>query len=171
MNTKLNFISLVSTIAILLAGMAVSGCATPPLIKAAEEGDVKKVEALLNQGANINAEGGMGATGLTSYMTPLSVSSWSGQIDAVKLLIDKGANVNAKANQFHMTALSLASYNGHVVVAKLLIDKGADIDAALDDCEMRQDFFKEGAMRCIKLLTRLRNEAQSANGKRMLNCT
>lgn len=57
------------------------------LLKAAEAGDTARVEALLAQGADLNAKNNVGDT-------PLSIASFRGHLEIVKILIAKGSDLN-----------------------------------------------------------------------------
>ncbi|MBI3585435.1 MAG: caspase family protein [Nitrospinae bacterium] len=103
-----------------------AGCATDSLIKAASNGDIKTVTALLDRGADVNAINHQGYTALT----------WAavrGNTELVKLLIEKGADVNVQSPL--KWAAWGGSSGGKAEVIKLLIDKGADIDTALASLE------------------------------------
>ncbi len=78
-----------------LSGYAVAA----PLHEAAKEGDLPKVNSLIEGGADVNVRTGNGAT-------PLHFAADRGHIDVVELLISKGANVNA--NNFWETPMAWA---------------------------------------------------------------
>ncbi len=88
-------------------------------IYAAVEGDLKKVGAFLNEGANVNAKG------KESNRTALMWASLRGHLDVVRLLFEKVAEVNARDDNGE-TALLSASGKGGIEVVKLLLEKGAD---------------------------------------------
>lgn len=94
------------------------------LIRAARNGNLKKVKLLIQNGADINAKDNIGRTALI-------YAARVGHLKVAKLLIDKGVDVNAKDN-YGWTALMHAAINGHPEVVKLLIDKGANINAKND---------------------------------------
>ena len=89
---KQNLVSLISVIFILLAGMAMTGCATvTPLGRAAARGDIKEVETILSEGANVNEVRMPG-------LSPLHEAVFNdAPLDIVRLLLDKGADVNKKS--------------------------------------------------------------------------
>ena len=91
------------------------------LIKAAENGNIDKVKALITQGANID-------TADNNRATPLHWASYNGHTDTVSLLIGKGADIDAADNN-RATPLHWASANGHKDTVSLLIGEEADIDA------------------------------------------
>ena len=62
---------------------------TMSLHEAVREGDLKLVETLLSEGANVNKKDGHGCT-------PLHWSARKGHADVSKLLLENGANVNEK---------------------------------------------------------------------------
>jgi ankyrin repeat protein len=96
------------------------------LCKAAEEGDVEKVRAMISDGADINA------TDETSR-TPLHYAVMGGRMDVVELLINRGAdvNVNDKYDITPMTLLieilSTGTQNKYVEILKFLIANGANV--------------------------------------------
>ncbi|XP_019555310.2 uncharacterized protein LOC109424595 [Aedes albopictus] len=100
--------------------------ADEPLIHiAAQEGVIKKVKKLIQDGANVNAFN-------KTKLTALHLSAAAGHRPVVELLIDKGANVNAvEINEW--TPLHLACKNGHKEVVQVLIKRGANIEALNND--------------------------------------
>lgn len=101
------------------------------LLKAAEAGDTARVEALLAQGAAVNAT--------SSHQTPLTLAASKGHLETVKVLLAKGAEINPK-DSFH-SPLHYALFEGRsfgqekatcascIAVAEYLIANGADINA------------------------------------------
>lgn len=84
-------------------------------------GVVKKVEQLLEKGANAAAFG--------SYNdTPLHAAARVNNVAIARLLLDHGADVN-QANNSDWTPLHSAAMNGSEDVARLLLERGAGVDA------------------------------------------
>lgn len=88
--------------------------------------DIKFVEILLQNGANVNdVETGERRQGNSTRFTPLMAAVKTGKLNVVKLLISKGAIINYK-NEFNQTAFSesikIECYN----VSLYLLQKGAD---------------------------------------------
>ena len=83
-------------------------------------GDAAAVQALLANGAEVNAKDNNGASALI-------LASRNGHRDVVQALLANGAEVNAKDND-GATALILASRNGHHDVVALFV-KGAEVNA------------------------------------------
>ena len=92
-----------------------------PLHKASYDGDMKKVNELIDEGANINAED-------VIQMTPLHYSCINGHLNVINTLLDMGADVNAR-DVIQYTPLHVASRYGHVKVVNILLDRGANVDA------------------------------------------
>lgn len=92
-----------------------------------EETKWKAIQALLDEGANINAA----ATGFVSC-TALQVACLTGSIDIVRLLVEKGADVNAPGGEFG-TAIQAAyrsvNWSRAVEIVHLLLENGADVSA------------------------------------------
>ena len=91
-----------------------------PLHKAAKEGEVKKVQSLVSNGANVNAKDRRG-------LRPLHHAAGGGYIEIVKLLIANGAKVDA-GDEVSFTPLIWAADGGHKEVLELLLANGADIN-------------------------------------------
>ncbi|KAG9415094.1 hypothetical protein AC1031_008522 [Aphanomyces cochlioides] len=92
------------------------------LLKAAEEGDVTRVLALLEEGANPNYKN-------EDRQAPLHEASAIGHIDVVKALLDHGAKPDVK-DSYRKTPLYRASGAGHLDVVRALLDRGAFANSA-----------------------------------------
>ncbi len=88
---------------------------------AVSRGDIKNVESLLQQGADVNMKDAEGRTALMK-------ACHDGDTDMAGFLIEKGAHVNGAVL---MRAISSSGKNGHraVGIIRLLLDKGADANA------------------------------------------
>ena len=132
-----------------------------PLMLAVQLGHYKIAEALLDLGAQVNAEdvGFGGATALRmafvkgdlkiakllvdrgtlvntqdiSGFTPLHSASLKGNTEAVKFLLNNGAKVNLRTTK-NQSTLVIACLGGHLETAKLLLDNGAEVDG----CNIRR---------------------------------
>ncbi|MEW6544327.1 MAG: ankyrin repeat domain-containing protein [Nitrospirota bacterium] len=110
--------------AMVLAGL-LAGCATP-LGTAVEQGNVKGINALLDQGTDVNERG---ACGWNAGETPLMCATSTGNLEIAKLLLDRGADVNAK-HDYGTTALDIAVSEGNVQLVQLLLQRGAETNNA-----------------------------------------
>lgn len=160
MNTIGNWDSLMRAIAILLVGFVMTGCASsdPPLIEAAEIGNIKEVEALLSQGADVNIKSGSGFRVSGDWLNDndaLYRASEGGHTDVVRLLLGKGAKVNTANGTWRWTPLSAAAWRGHTEVMQLLIERGADINQA--EYALKRTY-GPGASDAIELLKSVRLE-------------
>jgi len=88
-----------------------------PLHIAARAGDLAKLRALIEEGANVNAKNRWSETAL-------HYAAERGHKEAVELLIATGADINAGL----IEALQYAIENGHTEVAIILINKGANVN-------------------------------------------
>ncbi|KAJ7253929.1 ectomycorrhiza-induced ankyrin-domain/NACHT-domain-containing protein [Mycena rebaudengoi] len=93
----------------------------PPLYVAACLGIGRIVWELVENGANVNAQGGY-------YGNALYAASCRGAIEIVHLLLESGADVNAQGGEYG-NALQTASRLGHIEIARLLLESGADVNA------------------------------------------
>jgi len=92
-----------------------------PLMEAASMGDMDQVQALLAQGADVNAK-------FKNGYTALMFAALDGHTDIVKALLAQGADVNAKGSEGG-TVLLIAARYGHSDTLKVLLSKDADISA------------------------------------------
>jgi ankyrin repeat protein len=91
------------------------------LMRAALEGQTDTIQALLDQGEDVNAKDDEGRTALM-------FATVNQHTETVKTLLEHGADVNARANDGG-TALLLAASNGSLEIVQALLAKGADIRA------------------------------------------
>ncbi|ETS80817.1 hypothetical protein PFICI_08346 [Pestalotiopsis fici W106-1] len=103
------------------------------------------VDMLVEQGADINARGGL-------YGQALQAASANGHRQVVQLLIGNGANVQACGGH-HGNALNAASSGGYAEISKLLIAKGADVNTEEDGHETAlQTASAKGHVEIVQLL-------------------
>ena len=109
------------------AMLAACAAQTPPLVEAAQTGDLARVNQLLDAGANLNAGNDVG-------YTPLHVAAKRGREAVVVLLLEAGANPNAQDGNGE-TPLHEAARVGSNANARLLLDAGADPNISNDNHE------------------------------------
>jgi len=88
------------------------------LSRAAAEGDLARVRALLDAGTDPDTAHRYGATALT-------FASDKGHTEVVRLLLERGADPDVQDTFYHQTPLGWALGNGHLEIAVLLVDHGA----------------------------------------------
>lgn len=102
------------------------------LLDAARAGDMARVHALVDDGADINAQGDY-EHGMMAPMTALMHAAGEGHEACVRALVDElGADVNMP-NFYGYTALMYAAQEGQEACARALIELGADIDTMGSD--------------------------------------
>jgi outer membrane protein assembly factor BamB len=146
------------------------------LLEAAGKGDAAKAKALLDQGADVDADNGRGGT-------PLYVAAEQGNAAVAKVLIERGADVNVKDLEWGRTPLRHASLpdsrpQGKIdraEIIKMLLDKGAGSDGdALSDLiqgghiDAAKTILSRGKVDASYLNTALR-AAQRANSKELID--
>lgn len=87
-------------------------------VKAATKGQIEEVRALLQKGADLNAQ-------VEHGYSALMLASGNGQEETVKLLLAKGAKVNMQATMKE-TALHLAAGRGRTRIVEMLVEARAD---------------------------------------------
>ncbi len=108
---------LLVVLALLFASLEAAPVAAQPseLTVAARGGDLAKVTALLEAGAEPDPQG---------IATPLYFASQGGHLEIAKVLLANGANPNAQSNWG--TPLHISARRGHLEIAKILLQHGAD---------------------------------------------
>jgi uncharacterized protein len=92
---------------------------TPAFRGAARYGDVARLRALLDDGADVNARD-------RYHQTGLMLAAQGGHAECVRLLLARGADPDVAA-KFSLTALMLAVIGGHPECVRLLVSAGADL--------------------------------------------
>jgi ankyrin repeat protein len=92
------------------------------LHQAVQNGDIKRIGALLNQGCDING-------GNEKHDTPLHVAAQYGQTKTVTFLIENNADIDIEGKKYD-TPLHLAAEEGHKNIIKILIESNAGINLA-----------------------------------------
>lgn len=88
------------------------------LHEATREGDVKKVKALLDEGANADQESDQG-------LTPLHWSALNGRKDLATVLLDHGADINARERYTgKLTPMAMALLMGYDDLVELMAARG-----------------------------------------------
>nr|MBI3612801.1 ankyrin repeat domain-containing protein [Nitrospirota bacterium] len=105
----------------LMGTMAACGAA---LHKAAELGDIKTVELLLNDGTPIDGRSGRYDNTPRPGLTPLMIAAWNDHLPIVRLLLDRGADINA-VDPEGWTALHFAALYGRTSIVQLLLERKA----------------------------------------------
>jgi len=108
---------------LLFASEASADRATSPLADAVEKQDQKRIEALLKQGADVNAP-------QVDGMTALLWAAYNDDPATARLLIAAHADTNL-ANRYGVKPLSLACTNGDTDLVELLLQAGADPNTTL----------------------------------------
>lgn len=116
--------SFASAFGVMMVTLFASGAVPPeaPLADAAMNGDMSRVEALLRQGADVNAAQGDG-------MTALHWAAELGRADMAARIIEAGADVAVKTRVGDYTPLHVAARGGHADVTRVLLEAGADPSA------------------------------------------
>ena len=91
------------------------------LWEGAREGNIEKVQAQLEAGANVDYVGPFGAT-------PLLIGVREENREVIEVLVSKGANVDART--MRSWPLSLAIDNEDVATVSVLVEAGANLEAA-----------------------------------------
>jgi hypothetical protein len=91
------------------------------LYKAALDGNINQIKALVEQGVDIE-EG-------TSGLTPLYGAAYKRRLEAAEVLLDLGADINSTNGPAQRTPLHQAVLNGDVPMIALLLKRGASVTA------------------------------------------
>jgi ankyrin repeat protein len=94
---------------------------TAPLYYAALSGLNTITRLLLDQGAEVNTQGGR-------YGNALHAASLKGHKQVVQTLLKAGADIDAQSGDYG-NSLQAASYEGHELIVKMLLENKADVNA------------------------------------------
>ena len=90
---------------------------------AANMSNLEVIRLLLDQGADVNIQGGW-------YGNALQAAVFRGKVDVSQLLLDKGANVHAQGGLYgNALQAAAAGYYGSIGVTRLLLHHGAVVNA------------------------------------------
>ena len=90
--------------------------------EATRAGNIERVQALLDEGADINSLDKYGQTALMN-------AAVHGDLELVQMLVKHGAELNHTA-KYRLTALMLAVINNHRAVVSVLLEAGANAELA-----------------------------------------
>lgn len=91
-----------------------------PLVKAASDGDLEALVALLDKGGDVNEKSKKGES-------LLQLAAGAGHVLAVRLLLDRGADLKLE-DRYGLTALHAACMQKRTNVVQFLLHNGADVE-------------------------------------------
>ncbi len=103
---------------IFFIGESISLAAPPDLLDAARKGDLKRVQKLLEAGADVNQRDNTG-------FTALHWAAMTNKLEVAKLLLRKKADINAREYQYQLTPLDVAKSRQFKDMVDFLIKNGA----------------------------------------------
>lgn len=135
-------------------GFATTALAAPDINKAAYNGDVAQVKALLANGVNVDFRDSSGGTALHAAM-------FQKNMEIVELLLQHGYDINAQGASNGYTPLHDAVWADNAAAVTLLLEKGARIDIRARDGKTAYDKAKaEGKNNLVAIM-----DAHRAKGK------
>ena len=158
-----------------------------PLGKASQQNDVPLIQALVQNGADVNGLDSAGRTAIciaageghmkgiralvelggdvntTQWfgVSPIQIAAWEGHADVIRTLVELGGNVNTPDTS-GSTPLYCAAEEGHVAAARTLLELGGNVYDA--DCEGITPLHvasKEGHVEVIDLLVEFGSDVNS----------
>ena len=96
------------------------------IFRASRNGDVARIEELLNSGTSVNCRDGRNYNN-----TALITAAWYNQLEAAKFLYERGCDLNLQ-NTRGETAVHKAVCWGHHTMVQMLADWGADLEIRND---------------------------------------
>uniref|UniRef100_A0A452FPT2 Ankyrin repeat and SOCS box containing 13 n=1 Tax=Capra hircus TaxID=9925 RepID=A0A452FPT2_CAPHI len=127
--------------------LAMSSCfwvERTPVHEAAQRGETRQLQQLIESGACVNQV-------TVDSITPLHAASLQGQVQCVQLLLAAGAQVDAR-NIDGSTPLCDACASGSVECVKLLLSYGAKVNPPLYTASPLHEACMSGSSECVRLL-------------------
>ncbi|KAM0724130.1 hypothetical protein Q7P37_000011 [Cladosporium fusiforme] len=122
------------------------------------------VRLLLENGADVNAEGGEYHTALQAAVFVGGLNMIS-SLDIARLLLEYGADVNAKGGEHH-TALQAAVFFGDLDMIRLLLEYGADVNAEGGEYHTAlQAAASDGSLDIVRLLFEYGADVNAKGGR------
>lgn len=115
---------LITLITLSIPGRATETDGGEKLLQAAQAGDLKTIESLLETGVDVNSKSEYGATAL-------AYACDKGHVEVVKFLISKGADVEATDRFYNFNPLTWARIHTHDEIIQILVEAGAKTDLPL----------------------------------------
>ena len=126
---------------------------TTPLTKAAGEGDLNTVQALLEKGVAVDEKSFM----LGNELTALHWAAYNGRTDIVRTLLEAGADMNFQ-DVVGYTPLHYGAYYNYVGVVSLLVNAGAKPDVVSQFGTPMQIAQKKGYENVVSILKKAEKE-------------
>ncbi|XP_068415728.1 ankyrin repeat and SOCS box protein 13 isoform X2 [Eschrichtius robustus] len=115
-----------------------------PVHEAAQRGETRQLQQLIESGACVNQV-------MVDSITPLHAASLQGQAQCVQLLLAAGAQVDAR-NIDGSTPLCDACASGSIECVKLLLSHGAKVNPPLYTASPLHEACMSGSSECVRLL-------------------
>ena len=121
------------------------------LLAAAQNGEVKYIEDILDPGKHHDLIADINCTGLDDW-TALHFAASEGFVDVALALLTREINIDGRSS-LERTPMHLACIRGHVEIVKTLLDYGADMNAVDFDLNTPGHFASEfGHIRILETL-------------------
>ena len=122
---------LISILSLLFCTQAVLGDTSSALVDAAVEGKAEALIALIDEGADVQSDGGTAliSAAFSALQLQGESESFDGQVEAVQILVGAGADVDEQFDN-GITALMLMSILRQTETVRVLLEAGANINAA-----------------------------------------
>ncbi len=95
------------------------------ILDASRDGDLVRVQQMLEKGADINSQD------IFDGYTPLHYAISSGNTELVRFLIQYGADIEHQNNTVYQTPLATAVLASGIEIVELLLEAGANVYATL----------------------------------------
>ncbi|KAF8166996.1 ankyrin repeat-containing domain protein [Mycena galopus ATCC 62051] len=137
-----------------LGSLNKSAVVLPPIYAGVFVGILQVVERLLDQGADVNEQGG-------EYGSALQAACAEGHTQIACLLVERRANMNMKGGRYD-NALQAASTEGHTEIVRQLVEHGVDLNMQGNDINAVQIACVRGHTEIVRLLVK---HGAAVNGK------
>lgn len=113
-------------------GVKIAPPKKPPMLAAANSGNLKRIQKLIDEGEDLNPVDKYG-------FLPVQLALHSDQVEAARMLVEAAASLTHPDPE-NFSPLTTAVIRGHVEIVRLMLERGAEVNGRLPSGEVERYF-------------------------------